>query len=47
MTDFALARRNMVEGQLRPNRVNNALLLAVLSELPREKFLPEGARSVA
>jgi protein-L-isoaspartate(D-aspartate) O-methyltransferase len=47
MTDFALARRNMVEGQLRPNRVTNALLLAVVSDLPREKFLPEGARSVA
>ena len=30
MTDFALARRNMVEGQLRPNRVNDAGLLAVV-----------------
>ena len=28
MTNFALARRNMVEGQLRPNRVNDAGLLA-------------------
>ena len=42
MTDFALARRNMVDGQLRPNRVNNAQLLAVLGELPRERFLPDG-----
>lgn len=47
MTDFALARRNMVEGQLRPNRVNDAGLLAALGELPRERFLPEGLRSVA
>jgi protein-L-isoaspartate(D-aspartate) O-methyltransferase len=47
MTDFALARRNMVDGQLRPNRVNDAGLLAGLSELPRERFLPEGLRSVA
>jgi protein-L-isoaspartate(D-aspartate) O-methyltransferase len=47
MTDFALARRNMVEGQLRPNRVNDAGLLAVLGELPRERFLPDGLRSVA
>ena len=47
MTDFALARRNMVEGQLRPNRVDDAGLLATLGELPRERFLPEGLRSVA
>lgn len=47
MTDFALARRNMVEGQLRPNRVTNALLLAAIGELPRERFLPDGLRSVA
>jgi protein-L-isoaspartate(D-aspartate) O-methyltransferase len=47
MTDFALARRNMVDGQLRPNRVTNASLLAAIGELPRERFLPEGLRSVA
>ncbi|MBL6618423.1 MAG: protein-L-isoaspartate O-methyltransferase [Reyranella sp.] len=47
MTDFALARRNMVEGQLRPNRVTNAQLLAEIGTLPRERFLPEGLRSVA
>ena len=47
MTDFALARRNMVEGQLRPNRVTNALLLAAIGELPRERFLPDGLSSVA
>jgi protein-L-isoaspartate(D-aspartate) O-methyltransferase len=47
MTDFALARRNMIEGQLRPNRVTNAQLLAVIGELPRERFLPDSARSVA
>src|SRR5258708_37645061 len=47
MTDFALARRNMIDGQLRPNRVTNAPLLAVIGELPRERFLPEAMRSVA
>jgi protein-L-isoaspartate(D-aspartate) O-methyltransferase len=47
MTDFALARRNMIDGQLRPNRVTNAQLLAAVGELPRERFLPEGLRSVA
>lgn len=47
MTDFALARRNMVEGQLRPNRVTNSQLLAAVGELPRERFLPEGLRAIA
>ncbi len=47
MTDFALARRNMVEGQLRPNRVTNAQLLSAIGDLPRERFLPDGMRSVA
>lgn len=47
MTDFALARRNMVDCQLRPNRVTNALILAAVGELPRERFLPEGLKSVA
>lgn len=47
MTDFALARRNMIDGQLRPNRVTNAQLLAVVGALPRESFLPEGLKSVA
>ena len=47
MPDFTLARRNMVDGQLRPNRVTNAALLAAVGELPRERFLPEAFRSVA
>jgi len=47
MTDFALARRNMIDGQLRPNRVTNAQLLAAIGELPRERFLPQATRSVA
>ncbi len=47
MTDFALARRNMVDSQLRPNKVTNAALLAVMGGLPRERFLPEALRSVA
>ncbi|MBI3196774.1 MAG: protein-L-isoaspartate O-methyltransferase [Rhodospirillales bacterium] len=47
MTDFALARRNMIDGQLRPNKVTNPLLLAAIGELPRERFLPEAVRSVA
>jgi len=47
MTDFALARRNMIEGQLRPNRVTNVQLLTVIADLPRERFLPASVRSLA
>ncbi len=47
MTDFALARRNMVDGQLRPNRVNDAGLLAALGDTAARAFPAEGLRSVA
>ena len=47
MTNFALARRNMIDSQLRPNRVTDARLLAAVGELPRERFLPEAMRAVA
>jgi protein-L-isoaspartate(D-aspartate) O-methyltransferase len=47
MTDFALARRNMIDGQLRPNRVTNIQLLTAIADLPRERFLPAGLASVA
>ena len=46
-TDFALARRNMVECQLRPNQIVNPGLLEALSALPRERFLPDDRASVA
>ncbi len=47
MTDFALARRNMIDGQLRPNRVTSAPLLAAVAELPRERFLPDKLSAIA
>lgn len=47
MTDFVVARRNMVDGQLRPNRVSNAHLLAAISDMPRELFVPAGLQAVA
>lgn len=36
----ALARRFMVDGQLRPNRVTDPLLLAAMGRLPRHLFVP-------
>lgn len=47
MTDFAVARHNMIEGQIRTNKVTDPALLDALAALPREQFLPAERRSVA
>ncbi|PCJ59578.1 MAG: protein-L-isoaspartate O-methyltransferase [Rhodospirillaceae bacterium] len=47
MTDFTAARRNMVDCQLRPNKVTDPRLVAAMSELPRERFVPSGYEGVA
>ena len=47
MTDPAIARRNMIDGQLRPNAVTHAGLLAVMAALPREAFVPPALTSIA
>lgn len=47
MTDFAAARYFMVEGQIRPNKVTDHRLVDVLSETPREDYVPDSARGVA
>jgi protein-L-isoaspartate(D-aspartate) O-methyltransferase len=38
--DFAEARRFMVEGQLRPNRVDDPRIVSAMRDLPRERFVP-------
>lgn len=45
--NFAAARHNMVESQLRPNRVTDEGLLAAFEAVPREMFVPDVLRSVA
>lgn len=45
--DYAEARRRMVDGQLRPSQVTDPRLLAVLGDLPRERFLPPALRARA
>ena len=47
MIEFATARRNMVDNQIRPNRVTSQELLQALLEIPREIFVPERERGVA
>jgi len=38
--DFALARRKMVENQLRTNRVTTDALVRAFASIPRERFVP-------
>ena len=45
--DFAAARDVMVDGQLRPNRINDARIVRAMRSLPRERFLPAGMASMA
>lgn len=45
--DYADARRRMVDGQLRPNKVTDPRLLEAVRDLPRERFLPPALRARA
>lgn len=47
MPDFAIARRNMIEGQLRTNGVTDPALVAALFDVPREVFVDHHLRGVA
>jgi protein-L-isoaspartate(D-aspartate) O-methyltransferase len=47
MTDFANARRMMVEGQVRTSDVTDLRLIAAMLEVPREVFVPAAQMSVA
>ncbi|MBI0535156.1 protein-L-isoaspartate O-methyltransferase [Roseomonas sp. KE2513] len=42
--DFAEARKRMVDGQVRPNRVTDPRILLALLEVPRELFVPQALR---
>lgn len=46
-TDFAAARRAMVDSQLRVSGVNEEWVLAAMGTTPREDFVPEAARGHA
>jgi protein-L-isoaspartate(D-aspartate) O-methyltransferase len=45
--DFTLARNLMVDGQLRPTKVNDRRLLEIMRRLPREAFVPAPLREFA
>ena len=45
MQDFSLARRTMVDNQLRPQGVTDRSVIAAMGKIERERFVPESARS--
>ncbi|HEX9071569.1 MAG TPA: protein-L-isoaspartate O-methyltransferase [Pseudolabrys sp.] len=47
MTDFATARRHMVDGQVRTADVTDLRILAAMLEIPRENFVPSIAAGLA
>ncbi len=47
MTDFAAARLNMVESQVRPNGVTDRRILDAMMAVPRERFVPGDLAAVA
>ena len=47
MTDFATARRHMVDGQVRTADVTDLRILAAMLEIPRENFVPSDADGLA
>jgi protein-L-isoaspartate(D-aspartate) O-methyltransferase len=47
MFDFAQARKFMVEGQIRTNEITDSGIVAAMSELERERFVPESWKTLA
>lgn len=47
MQDFALARRAMVDSQLRPEGVTDRGVLSAMGSVERERFVPQSARALA
>jgi protein-L-isoaspartate(D-aspartate) O-methyltransferase len=47
MIDYAAARLNMVESQLRTNTVTDGAVLEAFLAVPRERFLPPGVQRTA
>ena len=47
MIDFETCRRNMVDNQLRPNKVTDARVIAAMGAVPREKFVGDSLRGVS
>ncbi len=47
MTDFAAARRHMVDGQVRTADVTDLRIISAMLEVPRERYVPPRAEGLA
>ncbi len=47
MTTAEISRKNMIDGQLKPNKVTNETLLDIIGRTPRERFVPRHLQSMA
>ena len=47
MTDYTLARTNMVDCQVRPADVTDLKIIDAMLEIPRERFVPEQMQALA
>ena len=47
MTDFAAARRHMVDGQIRTTDVTDLRVISAMLEVPRERFMPPVSTALA
>jgi protein-L-isoaspartate(D-aspartate) O-methyltransferase len=47
MTDFAAARRNMVDGQIRTQDVTDLRIIGAMLDIPRERFVPAEKAALA
>lgn len=45
--DFITARRNMIDGQIRPNRVSDSLVIDAMENVPRERFVPAALQNIS
>jgi protein-L-isoaspartate(D-aspartate) O-methyltransferase len=45
--DFSVARRHMVDCQIRPNQVTDENLISLFGAIPRERFAPAGQQALA
>lgn len=47
MIDYAAARSNMIESQVRPNGITDRRIIAAMEQIAREDFVPESRKPVA
>jgi protein-L-isoaspartate(D-aspartate) O-methyltransferase len=47
MSDYSAARHNMIENQIRTNKVTDPRILEAFDQVPRERFVPRGLEGIA